>query len=77
MSTTPITRRRSIWELHDFGTGRGLEIGPLHRTIVRRDQADVRYVDVLDRDGLVAHYADDAGVDTDRIPEIDFPLSAP
>jgi hypothetical protein len=77
VSTTPLTRRRSIWELHDFGTGRGLEIGPLHRTIVRRDQADVRYVDVLDREGLVAHYADDAGVDTDRIPEIDFPLIQP
>src|SRR6185436_9508930 len=40
------------------------------------DEADVRYVDVLDRDGLVAHYADD-GVDTDRIPEIDFPLIQP
>lgn len=71
------TRQTAFWELHDFSVGRGLEIGPLHRTMVSRDVADVRYLDVQDRDALVAHYAADAGVDTDLIPDIDYALIQP
>jgi len=67
-------RRRGIWELHDFSRGRGLEVGPLHRCIVERDEADVRYVDVVDRDSLLEHYRDDPNVPADAIPEIDYHL---
>lgn len=67
-------RQHLYWQLHDFGVGRGLEIGPLHRTIVRRDAADVRYVDVQDQAGLRAHYHGDAAVDPALIPEIDYVL---
>lgn len=67
-------RRHAYWELHDFSTGRGLEIGPLHRTIVARDEADVRYVDVADQSGLRSHYANDSAVDPQLIPEIDYVL---
>ena len=71
-------RRRSYWALQDFGHGHGLEIGPLHRAIVERGMADVSYLDVMDRDGLVAHYAvDDHGVDVTLIPEIDYFLIQP
>ncbi len=71
-------RRRSYWGLQDFGQGHGLEIGPLHRAIVERGRADVSYVDVMDRDGLVAHYGvEDHGVDVSLIPEIDYFLIQP
>ena len=67
-------RRESFWRWYDFSQGHGLEIGPLHRTLVPRDSADVRYVDVQDRDTLLAHYADDPAVDPDLVPEIDYHL---
>jgi SAM-dependent methyltransferase len=67
-------RRRSYWDLYDFSVGKGLEIGPLHRAMATREEAQVHYVDVLDREGLVRHYADDPAVPAERIPEIDYPL---
>jgi hypothetical protein len=67
-------RRQLYWDLHDFSDGHGLEVGPLHRPMIQRDEGDVSYVDVLDRDGLLEHYADDPHVPADAIPEIDFHL---
>jgi hypothetical protein len=76
VSLSEMTFRHSLmWRMHDFSQGRGLEIGPLHNATVPRDMGDVRYVDVLSREGLVKHYADDDRVQTERIPEIDFVLS--
>jgi hypothetical protein len=66
-------RRRSYWDLFDFGaSGNGLEIGPLHRPMVRRDEARVSYVDVMDRERLMDHYANDSVVMAGGIPEIDY-----
>jgi hypothetical protein len=67
-------RRQSYWELHDFGSGHGLEVGPLHRPIVLKEEGDVSYVDVYDRDGIVRHYESDPAVPVADIPEIDFHL---
>lgn len=53
-------------------TGEGLEYGPLHRTILSKEQYKVRYVDYADRDTLVKHYAQNPNVDTNLIPEIDI-----
>jgi SAM-dependent methyltransferase len=69
-------RQRRLWAMHDFAEGRGLEIGPLHKTSVPRGRADVRYLDVFDRDTLLANYRDDPMVPTDLIPEIDYALLA-
>jgi hypothetical protein len=70
-------RQQQFWDLFDFGKGHGLEIGPLHRTVVPRDLADVSYADVLDREGLLAHYLGDQDVDPALIPEIDYQLIQP
>lgn len=67
-------RQKRLWEMHDFSHGRGLEIGPLHNTSIRREHADVKYLDVFDRDQLLRNYHDNPGVDTDRIPPIDYAL---
>ena len=65
-------RRQRYWDLLDFSVGHGLEVGPLHNAMVTRDEGDVSYVDVTDRDRLVEHYSTDPEVPTDAIPEIDF-----
>jgi hypothetical protein len=72
----PLAERRALILADvDLGLGRALEIGPLGSAFVTREMADVRYVDVVDRDGLVAHYGPDPTVDTDAIPEIDYWLT--
>ncbi|QSR31897.1 hypothetical protein CFI00_15545 [Nocardioides sp. S5] len=68
-------RRELILGDVDLEAGRTLEIGPLASPFVTRAMADVRYVDVVDRAGLVAHYGSDPTVDTDLIPEIDHWLT--
>jgi hypothetical protein len=67
-------RRQSYWDMHDFSVGHGLEVGPLNRPIIGKDDGDVSYVDVYDREGIVRHYRDDPAVPVDDIPEIDFHL---
>lgn len=67
-------RAQIVWDMHDLGAGRGLEVGPLDRPLVRRDEADVRYLDVLDTDGLRAHYGPDPSVVTENLVEVDYAL---
>ena len=67
-------RQHRLWELHDFSIGRGLEIGPLHNTSVRREHADVKYLDVFDRDLLLENYEGHPQVLPELVPEIDFAL---
>lgn len=63
-----------LWSRFAVAEGRGLEIGPLHNVAVPRDRADVQYLDVYDRAGLIDHYAGDAAVPAELIPEIDHVL---
>lgn len=67
-------RQRRLWRLHDFSRGAGLEVGPLYQPVACRPLADVRYVDVFDREQLAANYTGHVRVDADLIPEIDFVL---
>lgn len=60
--------------MHDFTVGRGLEIGPLHNTSIRAEHADVKYLDVFDRDQLLANYEGHPQVLPELVPEVHFPL---
>ncbi len=70
-------RRVRILGGADLSQGRCLEIGPLANPVVSPEVADVRYVDVVDRAGLVDHYRGNADVDPDAIPEQHFWLTRP
>ncbi len=72
-----VERRRRFFRMYDFAKGHGLEIGPLDRPMVRGDDVDVSYVDVVSRDALQEHYAEGHGVNVDNIPEIDYWLIQP
>ena len=42
---------------------------------MKHDHADIRYVDVLDQEGLRRHYGPDPTVNKDAIPHIDFSMT--
>lgn len=69
-------RARIVGDI-DLRQGRCLEIGPLANPVVDPDVADVRYVDVVDRAGLLAHYEGNPAVDPEAIPEQHFWLTRP
>jgi hypothetical protein len=58
----------------DISRGRGLEVAPLHAPMISRDEADVRYVDILSAQGLRDHYRDDIAVPLDDIVDVDYVL---
>lgn len=71
-----VERRRRIAGLVDLSRGRGLEVGPLDAPLAPRDTVpNVSYVDVVDREGLIAHYAGEPLVEGQHIPEIDYVLT--
>jgi SAM-dependent methyltransferase len=67
-------RQRRFRELFDFGSGKGLEIGPLDTPAVDALLSAVSYVDVYDRAGVIEKYRDDDNVLLELIPETTFPL---
>jgi len=68
-------RHKLLWEIHDFSSGRGLEVGPLDNATVPKHLAKVQYVDVFGRDRLMQHYESEPSRVVERIPEIDFTLA--
>lgn len=56
----------------DTTAGRGLEFGPLHNPILRRPQAQVRYVDHAGTEALREKYRGDPAVDPAKIVEVDI-----
>ena len=74
-TAVPVTGRVARARAHlNLTSGRGLEIGPLASPIVRKDQADVAYVDVLAAETLRDHYAQDPGVVVANVVDLDFVL---
>jgi hypothetical protein len=58
----------------DITRGPGLEVSPLTAPLITKDEADVRYVDLRDADGLREYYRDDFGVEIDDILDVDYAL---
>ena len=77
MVSTPSIERRRRWlgEWIDVTRSAGLEIGPLDRPIVQRDDGvEVYYLDHLDTEGLHRKYRDHEGRVLDDIVPVDYPL---
>lgn len=70
-------RHQRLLGLFDRSHGRGLEIGPLFDPVVRRWEADIRYVDVHTGDRLKEYYSTHPGVPVDEIVDPDFVLIGP
>ena len=64
-------RRERLLAGLDLSCGRGVEFGPLASPLVQKAEGDVLYVDHVDREALIAKYADDPAVDADGIVEVD------
>jgi len=60
----------------DLDTARVLEVGPLHNPQLRKEEADVRYIDIAGTDELRAKYADNPHVAplVDRLVDVDYVL---
>ncbi|MEI7859783.1 MAG: methyltransferase domain-containing protein [Acidimicrobiales bacterium] len=69
--TFRIDRIISLWPL-DIGAG--LEIGPLDSPLARKSSCNVRYVDVVDTQGLRDHYLGDPNVGQEDIVDVDYSL---
>jgi hypothetical protein len=67
-------RRKRIIGLTELD-GPGLEIAPLYRPIMLKSDWDVTYVDIVSTDQLKAHYADDPGVRSESIVDVDVALT--
>jgi SAM-dependent methyltransferase len=70
MVSTP--GRKAIITRHIDLTGTGVEVGPILRLVLSREEANVLYADYVDQETLRAEYANNPRVDTARIPKIDF-----
>ena len=67
-----LTRSDKILSCIEPSTQLGIEIGPLTSPIVTRDMGMIRYVDYATAEELKTKYADEAGVDTSKIVEVDY-----
>lgn len=67
--------RKAIITRHVDLSGTGVEVGPILRLVVSKDEHDVYYADYADEETLRAEYAKNPRVDTARIPKIDFVIA--
>ena len=66
-----MTRKEKLLSSIELTRARGIEIGPLGTPVVRKDEADVRYVDYADQTELRRRYAGDPNVDLASILPVD------
>jgi SAM-dependent methyltransferase len=69
-------RKDSILEGVALKSSRVLEVGALHRPLVRRDEADVYYLDYCDTASLRAKYRSNPEVPAEAIVDVDIVMSA-
>lgn len=69
-----MTRRDKLLKKIDL-KGEGLEIGPLCWPLLKKNEANIKYVDHVSRNDLLEIYKDDKGILPELIPEVDFPLN--
>jgi SAM-dependent methyltransferase len=55
----------------ELGRMTGIEIGPLLKPVITKNEGDIIYVDHVDTEALKAKYADDPNVDTRKIVSVD------
>jgi SAM-dependent methyltransferase len=67
-------RRSALLADLNIATARGLEIGPLTAAVVSKADGKVEYIDHLSTEELKKKYANETGIDTDKIPTIDHVL---
>jgi SAM-dependent methyltransferase len=65
-------KRKAILTRHLNLAGKGVEVGPILRIALHKQEYDVLYADYADEDTLRAEYAKNPRVDTARIPKIDL-----
>jgi SAM-dependent methyltransferase len=66
-----MTRKDKLLSGVELTRARGIEIGPLATPVVRKEEADVRYVDYADQADLQRRYAGDPNVDVANILPVD------
>lgn len=64
--------RRAILIRHLNLAGKGVEVGPILRIVLNKQEHNVLYADYADETTLRTEYAKDPRVDTARIPKIDL-----
>jgi hypothetical protein len=68
----PSTNRPTFFGQIEADSGLGLEIGPLHAPICKKDVFQVRYIDAFSTEELKTKYANDPGVASEDIAELDY-----
>jgi SAM-dependent methyltransferase len=67
-----LSRRQKLLNGIDLTRSRGLEVGPLHRPLLKRSESQVFYVDHCSTAELKAKYADDPAVPAASIVDVDY-----
>jgi predicted SAM-dependent methyltransferase len=70
--TVPVERKIAICGLIDVQNGKGLELGPLSRPIVRAEEGDIRYIDHASTEELRKKYIVNDGHNVDDFVEISY-----
>ena len=74
-SSDTLDRKESLLFELDLPNLQGVEIGPLDKPIVLRNESNIQYADHTDVKSLRKKYSSDKSVNVDMIPDIDIVLS--
>lgn len=69
-------RNNLLLKYIDLKQTKGLEFGPLHAPQVNNIKYNIKYADIQNREGIINYYKNDPNVIIEKIPDIDFVVSA-